>query len=213
MTGAVEAARVGAVASLIRSVTDFSLQTPHTGMMQYDPAVPKIPHAALTPEDTDHLERWQKEGKTVRIHLTMQARQEADTSSRNIIAEIPGREHPEELVVVGGHIDSWDVGQGAQDDGGGCVAAWEVLRLIRERGFDHAGRFDAYCGQTKKTGSGEHGRIEISIDPKWPCMWPPLKPTPGPMLHWDSASPVVMRLLFSWDPSVDCSKVVSRQEN
>ncbi len=135
VTGAVEAARVGAVASLIRSVTDFSLQTPHTGMMQYDPAVPKIPHAALTPEDTDRLERWQKEGQTVRIHLKMQARQGADTSSRNVIAEIPGREHPEEVVVVGGHIDSWDVGQGAQDDGGGCVAAWEVLRLIRERGF------------------------------------------------------------------------------
>lgn len=135
MTGAVEAARVGAVASLIRSVTDFSLQTPHTGMMQYDPAVPKIPHAALTSEDTDRLARWQKEGRTLRIHLKMEARQEADVSSRNIIAEIPGYEHPEEVVIVGGHIDSWDVGQGAQDDGGGCVAAWEVLRLIRERGL------------------------------------------------------------------------------
>ncbi|MSU34695.1 MAG: M20/M25/M40 family metallo-hydrolase [Pedosphaera sp.] len=135
VTGAVEAARAGAVASLIRSVTDFSLQTPHTGMMQYDPAVPKIPHAALSSEDTDRLARWQKEGRTLRIHLKMEARQEADVLSRNIIAEIPGRERPEEFVIVGGHIDSWDVGQGAQDDGGNCVAAWEVLRLIRERGL------------------------------------------------------------------------------
>lgn len=132
-TGAIEAAKAGAVASLIRSVTPFSIQTPHTGSMRYDPAVPSIPHAALTPEDAARLARWQAEGITPVLKLTMAAQTLEPTLSRNVIAEVRGREHPEEIVVVGGHVDSWDVGQGAQDDGGGCMAAWEAVRLIRQR--------------------------------------------------------------------------------
>ena len=132
-TGAIEAAKAGAVASLIRSVTPFSLQTPHTGSMRYDPAVPAIPHAALTPEDAGRLARWQAAGTTPVIKLVMEAQTLSSTESRNVIAEVRGREHPEQVVVVGGHVDSWDVGQGAQDDGGGCLAAWEAVRLIKQR--------------------------------------------------------------------------------
>jgi carboxypeptidase Q len=130
--GAIEAARAGAVASLVRSVTPFSLQTPHTGAMSYDPAVAKIPHAAITIEDAERFQRWQDRGQPVLIRLKMSARLLDDVPSRNVVAEVVGREKPEEIVLVSGHLDSWDVGQGAQDDGGGCLAAWETVRLLHD---------------------------------------------------------------------------------
>ncbi len=129
--GAVRAARAGAVASLVRSVGPVSLYTPHTGMMRYQEGVPQIPHAAVTVEDAMMMHRMQQQGHPVRLHLYMEARTLPDAPSRNVVAEITGREKPEEVVVLGGHIDSWDVGQGALDDGGGCVAAWQALRLLK----------------------------------------------------------------------------------
>jgi carboxypeptidase Q len=133
--GAVEAARAGAVASLIRSVTPHSQQTPHTGMMSYADSVPRIPHAAITVEDAMLLHRLQDRGDRVVIRLVMGARTLPDRQSRNVMAELRGRERPEEVVVLGGHIDSWDVGQGAMDDGGGVVAAWEAVRLLQRLGL------------------------------------------------------------------------------
>ncbi|MCX7906353.1 MAG: M28 family metallopeptidase [Bacteroidetes bacterium] len=133
--GAIEAARAGAVASLIRSVTPFSLQTPHTGSMSYDPQVPRIPHAAITVEDAELIARFAARGERPVVRLQMGARQLPDTLSRNVIAELIGRERPEEVVVIGGHIDSWDVGQGAMDDAGGCVATWEAVRLLKRLGL------------------------------------------------------------------------------
>jgi carboxypeptidase Q len=133
--GAAAAARAGAVASLIRSVTPVSLQSPHTGGMRYDPDVPPIPHAALTVEDAQMLHRMQDRGERVVVQLQMNAHMLPDVPSRNVVGEIVGRERPEEVVVVGCHIDSWDVGQGAMDDGGGCVAAWEAVRLMHRLGM------------------------------------------------------------------------------
>ncbi|MGD2152697.1 MAG: M28 family metallopeptidase [Gemmatimonadales bacterium] len=133
--GAIAAAKTGAVASLIRSVTPFSMQTPHTGQMLYDPAAPPIPHAAITVEDAEMLQRMQERGQRIEVLLKMEAQTLPEILSRNVIAEIVGWEHPEQVVVMGGHIDSWDVGTGAMDDGGGCVAAWEALRLIHELGL------------------------------------------------------------------------------
>jgi carboxypeptidase Q len=133
--GAIAAARVGAVASLIRSVTPFSMNTPHTGGMAYEEGVPRIPHAALTLEDAAMLHRMQDRGDRIEIRLTMDSRDEGMVSSRNIMGEIVGREFPDEVVVLGGHTDSWDVGQGAMDDGGGVVAAWEAVRLMKELGL------------------------------------------------------------------------------
>jgi carboxypeptidase Q len=135
VVGAVAAAQVGAVASLIRSVTPFSLRTPHTGQMRYDPNVPQIPHAAITVEDADMLQRMQERGERIEVLLKMEARSLPDVLSRNVMAEIVGWEHPEEVLVLGGHIDSWDVGQGAMDDGGGSVAAWEAVRLMQKLGL------------------------------------------------------------------------------
>lgn len=133
--GAIAAARAGAVASLIRSVTPYSQQTPHTGSMSYADTVPPIPHAALTAEDARMLHRMQDRGERVFVRLKMEAQTLPDAPSRNAIAEIRGRELPNEVVVLGGHIDSWDVGQGAMDDGGGSVAAWEAVRLMQRLGM------------------------------------------------------------------------------
>jgi carboxypeptidase Q len=133
--GAVAAARAGAVASLIRSVGPFGMQTPHTGNMRYDTAVARIPAAALSMEDAMMLHRMQDRGDRVRVRLTMAAQMLPDAQSRNVVAEIRGRERPEEIVVLGGHIDSWDVGTGAMDDAGGSIAAWEAVRLMKKLGL------------------------------------------------------------------------------
>jgi len=133
--GAVAAARTGAVASLIRSVTPFSMNTPHTGGMGYEEGVPQIPHAALTLENAAMLHRMQDRGEHIEVLLKMEGQSEGMVSSRNVMAEIVGWERPDEVVVLGGHSDSWDVGQGAMDDAGGVVAAWEAVRLMKALGL------------------------------------------------------------------------------
>jgi carboxypeptidase Q len=133
--GAVEAAKVGAVASLIRSVTPYSMQTPHTGAMSYSNAVRKIPHAAITVEDAEMMQRMQDRGQKVVVRLKMSAMQLPDVPSSNVVAEVVGREKPEEIILVSGHIDSWDVGQGAMDDGGGAMSAWEAVRVMHMLGL------------------------------------------------------------------------------
>ncbi len=134
-SGASAAAKHGAVASLIRSIGPWSMNTPHTGVMAYKDDVQKIPHAALTMEDAMMLSRIHDRDDKIIVKLDMNARMVADRWSRNVLGEIKGSIYPEEVVVVGGHIDSWDVGQGAHDDGGACIASWEVLRLIKELGL------------------------------------------------------------------------------
>ncbi len=135
VNGCNEASRVGAVASLVRSVTPASLNTPHTGMLRYNDSLTKIPHAAITIEDAEMLQRMQNRGVKTVITLKMNAKTLPDAASRNVIAEIKGSEKPEEVVVFGGHIDSWDVGQGAMDDGGGVFVAWNALRIIKKLGL------------------------------------------------------------------------------
>ncbi len=131
------AAVLGAVGVLIRSVTPQSLQSPHTGGLSYTDSVreyPQIPGAALTVEDAEMLQRMQDRGERIVVTLKMGAQTLPQALSRNVIAEIRGSERPDEVIVLGGHIDSWDVGQGAMDDAGGSVAAWEALRLIKQSG-------------------------------------------------------------------------------
>ena len=132
------AVQFGAVATLARSATPHSLQTPHTGALSYADTIrktPKIPGASITPEDAEMLARMQARGENPVVRLTMGARTLPMARSRNVIAEIRGSEKPDEVIVLGGHIDSWDVGTGAMDDAGGCVAAWEALRLIKRSGI------------------------------------------------------------------------------
>jgi hypothetical protein len=132
--GASRAAAKGAVAMLVRSATGLAMQIPHTGTLVYDEKQPKIPAAAITVEDALMIERLCKEGP-VTVHLQMDAHMEADVEAGNVMGEIVGSEHPEQVVAIGGHIDSWDVGQGAQDDGSGIMAAYEAVTLIHKLGL------------------------------------------------------------------------------
>jgi carboxypeptidase Q len=134
-SGASRAAALGAVAALVRSATPLAMQAPHTGAMEYDEAQPKIPTAAITPEDALMIGKLCAEGVPVKIHLEMGAKMLPDADSGDVIGEIPGSEHPEEVVVIGGHIDSWDVGQGAQDDGASIIACLQALTLIHKLGL------------------------------------------------------------------------------
>jgi carboxypeptidase Q len=135
-TGANEASRVGAVGMLLRSVGPFGMRTPHTGSMQaYDSTVARIPAAAISMEDAAMLHRMQQRGQKIVVRLQMEAHMMPDVPSRNVVAELRGREAPDEVVVFGGHIDSWDVGTGAMDDAGGVVIAWEAVRLLKTLGL------------------------------------------------------------------------------
>jgi carboxypeptidase Q len=111
------------------------MRTPHTGGMRYDSTVTRIPAAAITVEDSEMLHRMQRRGERITVKLTMGAQMLPDVQSRNLVGELKGHERPGEVVVIGGHIDSWDVGSGAMDDGGGVVIAWEAVRLLKQLGL------------------------------------------------------------------------------
>ena len=135
--GAIAAAKHGAVGCLIRSVTPARDCTPHTGVMSYDEGdtIPRIPAAALSVEDAARLHRQFDRGLPVRVRLEMAAEWHDSVLSANVIGELTGREHPEEIVVVSGHFDSWDAGCGAHDDGAGCVIAMEAAALLQRMGL------------------------------------------------------------------------------
>ncbi|XP_066482588.1 carboxypeptidase Q isoform X2 [Tiliqua scincoides] len=133
--GAVEAAQVGAKASLIKSITPFSINSPHTGMQSYNSNVPKIPTASISVEDAELMARLASRGTKIIVTLKMGAKTYPDADSFNTVAEIIGSKYPEQVVLVSGHLDSWDVGQGAMDDGGGAFISWEALSLIKDLGL------------------------------------------------------------------------------
>ncbi len=130
--GASMAARYGAVASLVRAVGPMGLRTPHTGGMNYAADVAKIPTAAIPAEDANRIQRLVNRGVRVRLRLKMEAKFEPDVESFNVVGEISGSEKPDEIVLVGGHFDSWDPGTGASDDAVGCVVTWEAARLMKK---------------------------------------------------------------------------------
>jgi Zn-dependent M28 family amino/carboxypeptidase len=134
-SGPSRAGELGAVAALVRSVTGHSVHSPHTGMTVYSGSGPKIPAAAVTVEDAMALTRLVKSGEKVTVNLHMQAHMERDAASADVMGEITGSEKPQEIVVLGGHIDSWDVGQGAQDDGSGMFASFEALAILKKLGL------------------------------------------------------------------------------
>jgi carboxypeptidase Q len=132
--GPSRAAKAGAVGVLMRSVTAHSLRTPHTGALNYDAAVTKIPAAAVTVEDSQLIARLAAQGPvTVRMQLEPQLL--PDAPSANVIGELRGREKPDEIVVIGAHLDSWDVGQGAHDDGAGVVTMMQAITVLRKLGL------------------------------------------------------------------------------
>jgi hypothetical protein len=130
--GAAVAGKLGAAAVLIRSVGTDNNRTPHTGGTRYEEGGPKIPTAALSNPDADLLENQLASGKPVVFRLKLGARLLGDAGSANVIGEIPGREKPDEVVLLGCHLDSWDLGTGAIDDGAGCAIMMEAARRIGE---------------------------------------------------------------------------------
>jgi len=134
-SGPSRAARAGAVACLVRSIGVNGLRTCHTGMLSYRADAPQIPAAAIPVEDAMRLQRLVARNERVRLRLSMEAAMQGDADSANVVGEIIGRDFPHEIVVVSGHFDSWDVGTGAIDDGGGCVVTWEAVRLLKTLGL------------------------------------------------------------------------------
>ena len=129
--GASAAARLGAVASLIRSVGTASYRLPHTGAMFYADDAPKIPAAAVTAEDADLMAHLAAEG-AIRLRLTLTPQTLPDVQSFNVVADLKGSEHPEQIVIVSGHLDSWDLGTGAIDDGAGVAVAMQTAQLLKQ---------------------------------------------------------------------------------
>jgi hypothetical protein len=131
VTGASAAAKVGALAALVRGAGGANYRLLHTGVMAYEDGVPKIPSASLTAEDVGLITRLAKRGPvTMRLVLTPQ--QLPDVPSFNVVGELTGAQKPNEVVIVSGHLDSWDLGTGAVDDGTGVVAALGAVRVFRE---------------------------------------------------------------------------------
>ena len=128
--GASRAAKLGAIGVLIRSVGTDSNRTPHTGSLKYVEGVPKIPAAAVSNPDADLLERLNREGKPLRVHFTLGCRDLGLAETANVIGDIRGHGKPEEIVLLAGHRDSWDLGEGAIDDGAGCGVIIEAARMI-----------------------------------------------------------------------------------
>ncbi len=133
--GAFTAAKVGAVAAVIRSVTLAINDDPHTGTMEYDPAVPKIPAVTISTAAADRLDALLRSDPGARLFIRTSCATLPPVTAHNVMGELTGSEKPDEVVVVGGHIDSWDLSVGAHDDGAGCAQAIEALRLLRELGL------------------------------------------------------------------------------
>jgi carboxypeptidase Q len=136
--GASAASRAGAIAALVRTVGGADYRLPHTGAMNYAEGVAKIPTAALSAEDAMWLTRLAGQG-AVKVHLKLTPQSLPEVDSHNVIADWPGREKPDEVVIVSGHLDSWDLAQGAIDDGAGVVSAMGAIEVLKSLGL-HARR-------------------------------------------------------------------------
>lgn len=133
--GAIEAAKYGAKAVLVRSLSLKMDNMPHTGSMNYKEGITKIPAAAISTRDCVKLKQQLLNGKKVTVSLNLQCKNLPEITSYNVIGEIKGSENPENIILVGGHLDSWDIGEGAHDDGAGVVHSIEALRLLKATGY------------------------------------------------------------------------------
>lgn len=160
--GASAAARVGATAALVRTVGGANYRLPHTGQMNYDPKLPKIPTAALSAEDSMWIARLAAEGPvTLRLKLLPQSLPEVE--SHNVIADWVGRERPEDVVIVSGHLDSWDPAQGAIDDGAGVVSAMGAVHLLQTLGL-HARRTIRFVGWMSEENGSAGGQAYFNLN-------------------------------------------------
>lgn len=134
-TGPAEAEKMGAIAVLVRSMTTAKDDVPHTGSTYFAEGQPSIPALAVSTLDADQLSAWLTNDPSLSIHLISTCRQYPDIESFNVIGEIRGSVYPDQIITVGGHLDAWDTGEGAHDDGAGCIQSIEVLRLFKTLGI------------------------------------------------------------------------------
>ncbi|HCC70057.1 MAG TPA: peptidase M28 family protein [Bacteroidales bacterium] len=135
ISGASEAAKYGAKAVIVRSPTQAMHDFVHTGVVRYQENIPEIPAVCVSPHDAEIMSRWLKKDKKSVLYLLSDCMNYPDTISYNVIGEIRGNEMPGEYITVGGHLDAWDISEGAHDDGGGCVQSIETIRLFTELGI------------------------------------------------------------------------------
>jgi carboxypeptidase Q len=133
--GASEAAKYGAVGAIVRSMTTLQDDNPHTGGMRYTTGIPMIPTAAISTNGANLLSKMLKENPKTQFYFKQNCETLPDAPSHNVVGEIKGSEKPDEIIVVGGHLDSWDLAEGAQDDGTGCVQSIDVLRVLKALGI------------------------------------------------------------------------------
>jgi carboxypeptidase Q len=133
--GATEAANLGAVGAIVRSVTTSLDDFPHTGSMRYGTGVPLIPTAGISTNAANLLSQQLKENPNLTFYFRQNCETLPDADSHNVVGELKGSEKPDEIIVVGGHLDSWDLAEGAHDDGTGCVQSIEVLRVLKAIGY------------------------------------------------------------------------------
>ena len=133
--GATEAAKVGAVGAIVRSMTNVHDDYPHVGGIRYGTGVPLIPTAAISTNGADLLSKSLQENPNLTFYFKQSCETLPDAKSYNVVGEIKGSEKPDEIIVVGGHLDSWDLAEGAHDDGAGCVQSIEVLRIMKTLGI------------------------------------------------------------------------------
>ena len=153
VAGPSAAARVGAVAALIRTVGGADFRLPHTGTLRYEADAPQIPAAALAAEDAMWVGRLAAQGP-VRMHLTLTPQTLPDADSHNVLADLPGRDKPEEVVLVSGHLDSWDLAQGAIDDGAGVTAAMGAVQVLKSLGLQARRTIRVVAWMNEENGSG-----------------------------------------------------------
>jgi len=133
--GAIMAARAGGVAALVRSMTTRIDDFPHTGGLGYVDSVKRVPGIAVSTLQAERISKLLAQGERLKLHFKLSAQILPDVESFNVIGELTGTEKPGEIIVIGGHLDSWDIGQGAHDDGSGCVQSIEVLRILKKLGL------------------------------------------------------------------------------
>lgn len=133
--GASKAAQYGAIGVFVRSMTHLRDNHAHTGSMGYEEGIEKIPAIAISIEDAELLSETLKNESTVNGYLHINPQSLPDKQSHNVIGEIRGTESPEKIITFGGHLDSWDVGEGAHDDGAGCIHSIEALRILKKIGY------------------------------------------------------------------------------
>ena len=134
-SGPAMAAKYGAIGVLVRSLTHATDNIPHTGVTRYEEGVEKIPAVSISTQGANLLSQWLKKDPDLTFHMITNCRNLPDVMSYNVVGELWGTEYPDEIITIGGHLDAWDTGEGAHDDGAGCIQSIEVLRIFRALGI------------------------------------------------------------------------------